>query len=168
VWWITKWGFLNKRSTSAINWSMKMILWSISPTCLLTAFMQTESKAQKDSPVISILLRFWGSVCPKAVHKSLQIISELFSELKFPNFFSNFFAKIPRVRKFRFFPKNFRTHWWDNDGIAIKVLYYLLRHLQVSLFFSGVVVCQNMVQCTYYCIIIQCKISGWKPLPCIV
>ncbi len=32
-----------------------------------------------------------------------------FSELKFPNFFRNFFAKILCVRKFRFFPKNFRT-----------------------------------------------------------
>ncbi len=38
-----------------------------------------------------------------------RLISKLFSELKFPNFFSNFFAKILRVQKFRFFPKNFWT-----------------------------------------------------------
>jgi hypothetical protein len=37
------------------------------------------------------------------------LISELFSKLKFPNFFLNFFAKISQVQKFRFFPKNFRT-----------------------------------------------------------
>jgi len=43
------------------------------------------------------------------IYVHFQIITELFSELKFPNFFPNFFAKIPRVRKFRFFPKNFRT-----------------------------------------------------------
>ncbi len=33
------------------------------------------------------------------------LISELFSELKFPSFFPNFFAKILRVRKFCFFKK---------------------------------------------------------------
>jgi len=35
------------------------------------------------------------------------LISELFSELKFTNFFPNFFTKILRVRKFRSFPKKF-------------------------------------------------------------
>jgi len=39
------------------------------------------------------------------IYVHFRIITELFSELKFPNFF----AKIPRVQKFRFFPKNFRT-----------------------------------------------------------
>ncbi len=38
-----------------------------------------------------------------------ELFSELFSELKLPNFFPNFFAKISEIRKFRFFPKNFRT-----------------------------------------------------------
>ncbi len=33
----------------------------------------------------------------------------LISELKFPNFFPNFFAKILRVQKFWIFPKNFWT-----------------------------------------------------------
>ncbi len=41
--------------------------------------------------------------------RNFRIITELFSELKFPNFFPNFFAKILRVWKFRFFPKNFQT-----------------------------------------------------------
>jgi len=40
---------------------------------------------------------------------TFRIITELFSELKFPNYFPNFFAKIPRVCKFQFFPKNFQT-----------------------------------------------------------
>ena len=43
------------------------------------------------------------------IYIHFRIISELFSELKLPNFFPNFFAKISEVRKFRFFPKNFRT-----------------------------------------------------------
>jgi hypothetical protein len=43
------------------------------------------------------------------IYVHFQIISKLFSELKFPNFFPNFFAKILQVQKFRFFPKNFRT-----------------------------------------------------------
>ncbi len=43
------------------------------------------------------------------IYVHFWIISELFSELKFPNFFPNSFAKILRVRKFWFFPKNFRT-----------------------------------------------------------
>jgi len=34
---------------------------------------------------------------------------QTFSELKFPNFFPNFFATISRVQKFRFFLKNFWT-----------------------------------------------------------
>jgi hypothetical protein len=37
-----------------------------------------------------------------------------FSELKFPNFFPNFFAKILRVRKFRFFPKKNSKLWQPN------------------------------------------------------
>jgi len=41
--------------------------------------------------------------------QNFRIITELFTELEFPNFFPNFFAKIPRVRKFLFFPKNFWT-----------------------------------------------------------
>jgi len=43
------------------------------------------------------------------IYVDFRIITKLFSELKFSNFFPNFFAKIPRVQKFRFFPKNFRT-----------------------------------------------------------
>ncbi len=38
-----------------------------------------------------------------------QIISKLFFELTFPNFFPNFLAKILRVWKFHFFLKNFQT-----------------------------------------------------------
>ena len=43
------------------------------------------------------------------IYVHFRIISELFSELKLPNFFPNFLAKISEVRKFRFFPKNFRA-----------------------------------------------------------
>ncbi len=39
------------------------------------------------------------------IYVHFRIISELYSELKFPNFF----AKISEVRKFCFFQKNFRT-----------------------------------------------------------
>ncbi len=63
---------------------------------------------------------FWPKnrvFCPKTSNftsffwnfQNFRIITKLFTKLEFPNFFPNFFAKIPRVRKFQFFPKNFRT-----------------------------------------------------------
>ncbi len=69
--------------------------------------------------IIELFQSFWPKnrvFCPKTSNftsffqnfwnlQNFRIITELFYELKFPNFF----AKIPRVRKFRFFPKNFQT-----------------------------------------------------------
>jgi len=68
-------------------------------------------------PFTELFRTFWPKkrvFCPKTSNftsffRNFRIITELFSKLKFPNFFPNFFAKIPRVWKFRFFPKNFRT-----------------------------------------------------------
>ncbi len=43
------------------------------------------------------------------IYVQFWVISEPFSEFKFPNFFPNFFAKFLRVWKFLLFPKNFRA-----------------------------------------------------------
>ena len=59
-------------------------------------------KQGKTSNSTSFFRNFWNL-------QNFRIITKLFTELEFPNFFPNFFAKILRVQKFRFFPKNFRT-----------------------------------------------------------